>query len=512
VSAAPVPSQPGIVRAGREIHAARSGTPLIPTRELDKAAEAAWRAIVSANDHTNATEFLFRYGDQPCRLERNDDGQLIPRTLTPARMRFRLTEIARYPRATPSGKQALLAAAPMDLVANVLATPDPPLPILSRIVEVPVLRRDGSLHDRRGYSAGVFYEPTPNLRIAKLPSSPSARAVRAARKLLAEELLGDFPFVSAAEQAHAICLVVQPFVRELVEGPTPLYLVEAPTPGTGKGKLVHAACWATNGAPIPAMTEGRDEDEWRKRITAALRGTPTAILIDNVRAPLDSAALSAVLTNDSWTDRKLGTSEMVTLPNRATWIATGNNPQLSGEIMRRSVRIRLDADAEHPEDRSDFRHPNLEGWARENRGRLVAAALTLALAWIAAGRPCGERSLGSFESWSAVMGGILAVAAIEGFLANLDSLRENAGSEQEAMLESLSLWRELHGGKPMKAAELDGRIVSAFGLDPWGDQASKRVGKLLQRHRDRRYGDLRLRQADKKRDKTALWYVEKVAE
>ena len=32
-----------------------------------------------------------------------------------------------------------------------------------------------------------------------------------------------------------------------------------------------------------------------------------------------------------------------TLPNRATWIATGNNPQLSGELTRRTVRIRVDA-------------------------------------------------------------------------------------------------------------------------------------------------------------------------
>src|SRR5205823_70439 len=106
-----------------------------------------------------------------------------------------------------------------------------------------------------------------------------------------------------AERAHALALFLQPFVRDLIDGPTPLYRIEAPTPATGKGKLVHAACWAATGAPVPAMTEGRDEDEWRKRITAVLIKSPVAVLIDNIREPLDSAALSAALTSEYWTDR-----------------------------------------------------------------------------------------------------------------------------------------------------------------------------------------------------------------
>jgi hypothetical protein len=41
-------------------------------------------------------------------------------------------------------------------------------------------------------------------------------------------------------------------------------------------------------------------------------------------------------------DRLLGQTRMLVLPNRATWIATANNPQLSLEIARRCIRIRLD--------------------------------------------------------------------------------------------------------------------------------------------------------------------------
>ena len=41
-------------------------------------------------------------------------------------------------------------------------------------------------------------------------------------------------------------------------------------------------------------------------------------------------------------------------------------------------------------------------------------------AWIAQGRPSGARIHGSFEDWSKVMGGVLAVAGIDGFLGNLE--------------------------------------------------------------------------------------------
>jgi len=107
------------------------------------------------------------------------------------------------------------------------------------------------------------------------------------------------------------------------------------------------------------MTEGRDEDEWRKRITARLlQGTPL-ILIDNVRSRLDSAALSAALTSEIWEDRVLGFSKTAAVPVKCTWVATANNPSLSLEVARRTVSIRLDSEVERPWERTNFKHPHL---------------------------------------------------------------------------------------------------------------------------------------------------------
>ncbi len=69
-----------------------------------------------------------------------------------------------------------------------------------------------------------------------------------------------------------------------------------------------------------------------------------------------------------------------------------------------------------------FRHPDLNTWVRANRARLVAACLTLCQAWIAAGRPRGQRSIGSYENWAGVIGGILETAGIDGFLGNIEEM------------------------------------------------------------------------------------------
>jgi hypothetical protein len=78
-----------------------------------------------------------------------------------------------------------------------------------------------------------------------------------------------------------------------------------------------------------------------------------------------------------------------------------------------------------------LRHPNLLGYVRTNRGQLVWAGLTLIQAWIAAGKPAGIEILASYEPWSQVMGGILSVAGIEGFLENRGELKEVAADETD---------------------------------------------------------------------------------
>ena len=65
-------------------------------------------------------------------------------------------------------------------------------------------------------------------------------------------------------------------------------------------------------------------------------------------------------------------------------MATGNT-RCSEEISRRSVRIRLDAGQERPQMRPGFRHADIRAWTSLHRGEPIAAPLSLAGAWRAAG-------------------------------------------------------------------------------------------------------------------------------
>jgi hypothetical protein len=207
--------------------------------------------------------------------------------------------------------------------------------------------------------------------------------------------------------------------------------------------------------------------------------------------------VAAALTAPYWEDRVLGKSEMVRFPIRCVWIATGNNPQFSNEIARRMVRIRLDPHEDQPWLREGFRHPNLLAWVWQNRARLVAACLTIGRAWIAAGRPRRQKTIGSFEGWAEVMGGILQVAEVPGFLGNLKEMYERADAEGAA-------WRGFVAQRWERFGTTEVGVTDLFELAQQselrlarGDERAKRtsLGQALVRMRDRIFAvaDLRLR-------------------
>ena len=347
-----------------------------------------------------------------------------------------------------------------------------------------------------------------------VPVNPSPADVRLARTILADELLGDFPFTSNAERAHAVAAALLPFVRSMIEGPTPLHLIEKPAPGTGGSLLASVICYPALAGTPTIMTSSTSEDETRRTLTAKLREGPAVILIDNVHT-LDSAALSAAVTTpDVWTDRLIRSSTVVSLPVRCLWLATGNNPSLSSEIARRVARIRLDAHVEHPEERTDFRHPDLMAWVRREHRQLVWALLTLAQAWITAGRPDGDTTLGSFENWSKAVGGILNVAGITGFLSNRHELRVS-DAEARTWLQFVNRWWEQHQDRPVGVSDL---YPLAIGDDPLelqlGDGSEKsqrtKLGVRLRSHRDRQFGSYQLVEGGH-RQGAQLWRLQRMS-
>jgi putative DNA primase/helicase len=464
--------------------------------DLARITNRSWSLLLASN----APTWLYRCGGGPSWVERDNDRRPVPRPMTEDRLRHVLAQLVNWRKRAPNG-DLVPAYPPPVLLKNLLATPDPALPVLAGIVTAPVFGNDGTLITEPGYhpAARLLYEPAPGFQLAVIPERPTSTDIAAARSLLLDDLLGEFPFVSEAERSHALALLLLPFVRPMVSGPTPLHMVEKPAPGTGATLMVDAISIIATGTSASVMVEGRDEDEWRKRLTAKLREIPSILLIDNLRRQLDASSVAAALTAPYWEDRVLGKSEMTRFPIRCVWIATGNNPQFSNEIARRMVRIRLDPHEDQPWLREGFRHPNLLAWVWQNRARLVAACLTLGRAWIAAGRPRHQKTIGSFEGWAEVMGGILEVAGVPGFLGNLKEMYERADAEGAVWRVFVGLWWQRFGTAEVGSSDLYELATASEPPLPLGDAGERsqrtRLGKALGRMRDRVFavGDLRLR-------------------
>ena len=377
----------------------------------------------------NDPPVLFQRGTEPVQVATDDQGRPVIRELPDAVMDDCLDRAADFYRSTEN-KGAVRADLSKRYVDRIMETIN--LPPLNSIVEVPVLREDGSILDEPGYdeSSRLYYQPDEDLTVPEIPREPTEEQIKTAKAAIWEPLQ-DFPFVDQASRANALALMLTPIVRPFLgEQNVPLAIVDATVQGTGKTLFVKVVSITSTGRPAATMNAPEGDEEWRKQITAQLLQGASIIAVDNVRGRLQSAPLEQALTTSLWQDRVLGKSQQVELPQRATWIATGNNVQPKGDMKRRVYPIRMDAEMERPWMGRDFEINNLQQWTKDHRGDLVAALLTLARGWFSAGQPAPQTELiGSFEKWTRTVGGILEHAGITSFLDNLDEMLETVDDE-----------------------------------------------------------------------------------
>lgn len=431
---------------------------IITDRPLRDISSDALHALVKANDPPQ----LFRRSAELTRVLINEKKGPAIQSLTETHLRGRMDRVANFLMVTKDGALRHKYP-PVEVVRDILSLGDwsvPKLetviPELDAIVEAPTLRPDGTVLSEPGYDAAtrLLYIPSFDLQVCDIPDQPSGEDVAAALQLV-QEVIGDFPYKDKASFANTIGLLLTPVIRSAINGHVPLALIDAPRAGTGKGLLSEVIFLIAQGREAPPMTAPKEDEEWRKTLTTVLDEGATVVLIDNVERPLEAASLASVLTASTWQARRLGSNSMIRIPQRATWIATGNNIQLGGDIPRRCYWIRLDAQVARPWQRTGFRHDNLREWALSHRSDLVAALLTLARSWYAVGRPrANVPVVGSFEDWSRTVGGILQHVGVEGFLSNLDLLYDMTDEDATQWEAFLSAWLACIGEQPVTTTEL----------------------------------------------------------
>lgn len=448
---------------------------------------------------------LFARAGAVVRVDQAEDGRSIIVAVTDVHLRGEMTRAANFYKLSRGGELARTAVSPpMDAARDILCRPvaELGLPPLESIAEAPFIRPDGTIVSEPGYDAitRTFYAPVGNMANFSVAVRPTADDVEGARTLL-EDALGEFPFADEPSRANAFALLITPEIRHAISGNIPMALVDAPQAGSGKTLLVSVVSEKTTGSaaamkPAPI----RNDDEWRKTLTATIQAGQCLTIFDNVDHVLCSPSLALALTANTWTDRLLGCTEIVTLPQRTIFIGTGNNIVLGGDLPRRCYSIRLDSQCSEPWRNRHFRHPDLKAWVKANRGRLLSASLTLARAWFTAGCPKPTSPiLGSFEEWCRIAGGILQFAGIPGFLGNLDEMYKQSDpttAAWEAFLHQLHQWMPKSGFKGADITvrlrdddEMRAALPEDLGdLEPLGS-FQRRLGKALLKRVGRRYGE-----------------------
>ncbi|MBF0503054.1 MAG: hypothetical protein HQM09_23200 [Candidatus Riflebacteria bacterium] len=359
------------------------------------------------------------------------------------------------------GNEKQLPGVPSGLAQQLLERRRWAIPAIRGIVNCPTFAENGSIATTEGYDPTT--ETILNLGgrgVPTVPHIPTEADVANAKRLIFDEFLVDFKFKDIASLANITGLCMLPFIRPLIDGPLPLHLVSADKPGYGKSKLIDLIGFIATGGEAYGITAADKNWAWNAIITSTLCEQPTIVCIDNFDKKLDSAPLARLLTCTEWNDRVYRTTNNVTVQNNAIWCATANKPKLSAELTRRTVLIQFKPIAEDPAKRTGFKHSNIVTWVKDARSQLLQAFLILVRNWFAKGRPGSDAVMGSYEAYTQIVGGLLEVNGIPGFLGNQQELSgtvDAAEVEIEAFVQS---WAGTFGAERVSPSQLVRHIES----------------------------------------------------
>jgi putative DNA primase/helicase len=316
-----------------------------------------------------------------------------------------LGERAEWQKFDGRSKKWVRVDVPYEIATAVAAMPnDWCFPPVTGVTNTQTMRPDGTLLTEPGYdpqTGFVLFEP-PSMQ--PIPAAPSRHDAVAALQLL-DELLDEFPFANQASRSVALSLILSLVLRPALAPAVPLHITNAPEGGTGKSYIFDVASVLAIGELTPVLCRGHTSEETEKRLIGAALEGRLLLMLDNCNGELRSEFLCQAIERPVIKPRPLGTTTMPTIPNGFVCGANGNNIEIADDLVRRSLLCDLDANMEQPYLR-DFKRNPVRDILRD-RGRYIAAALTIVRAYIMVGKPDRPLPLSSFEAWSDLVRGPL---------------------------------------------------------------------------------------------------------
>jgi putative DNA primase/helicase len=256
----------------------------------------------------------------------------------------------------------------------------------------------------------------------------------------------------------------------------PAHLVSAPTAGTGKSYLADLASVLAVGDRCAVLAFSPDPAETEKRlIGAALEGRPI-IALDNCTELVAGDFLCQVTERPLMKLRPLGTTDMKTVGNAFTVLLNGNNTVVAGDMVRRIIKCSLDANIESPEKRA-FKHNPLKDILAD-RGKFVAAVLTICRAYVCQGRPDRLPALPSFEAWSDLVRSALVWLGKPDPVETIEELRE-ADPAREVRAKVFDAWvKHLGSERSYQVSEVISATTPVYGGETSGQSDELREALL----------------------------------
>ncbi len=392
------------------------------------------------------------------------------------------------------------------------------LPQLNGVARQPYFREtDGVLVTEAGYDKvsqrfGVF-----DARKFVTPE-PTIEAAHAALAVL-NELFIEFSFASPVDKSAALSATFTAVTRvSYIYAPG--YHSKASTIGSGKSYLnelfgAFAKPGFTQKVSYPTTSE-----EATKSILSLLLPAPAVIEFDDMATDwIPHGIINRMFTAESITDRILGVSKTATVSTRTLFLSSGNNVGPVRDLLRRVITINIDHRCATPATKSYNGSP-VEA-VRKDRGRYVAAVLTIILAWKAAGSPrANVENIATYGgAWADYCRHpLIWLGLADPATALLEQVKHDP--DADALLALLTEWYRLFGSTPTtvrkvisKTMDLVGEsrlydAICEFPVEERGRINPSKFGWILKKNMNRIVGEYTLRQGTA--DGRLAWMVVKV--
>lgn len=208
-----------------------------------------------------------------------------------------------------------------------------------------------------------------------------------------------------------------------------------------------------------------NDEEFEKRLGAMVKRGATTIIIDNAKGRgsrnprIDSACLERSITDPILSFRLLGASKEIRAENSHLFCITANSPEVSPDLVSRSVVVNLFFEGSPKRRRFALIDP--DGYALQHRTELLGELIGMVERWRTAGSPEADvETRFNKKGWGRIVGGILQVAGLPDFLANAEAAAEEL-DESRAEFTELVQVMAVQPGRPWTAGEL---VEAAVGL------------------------------------------------